>query len=113
MRLRIISLVNLFILEISLCSLLPAGVSLQINLIGQMSPYIRSIYSYTSAKLIQSPNGDPNEAFISFTMFEFVDEDLNNMAVQNNELECDITICLRDQPCPNSCDSETDAVTGN
>ena len=46
-------------------------------------------------------------------MFEFVDEDLNNMAVQNNELECDITICLRDQPCPNSCDSETDAVTGN
>jgi len=69
---------------------------------------------YTSAKLIQSPNGDPNEAFISFTMFEFVDEDLNNMAVQNNELECDITICLRDQPCPNSCDdSTTDAVTGN
>lgn len=68
---------------------------------------------YTSAKLIQAPNGDPNEAFISFTMFEFVDEDLNNMAVQNNELECDITICLRDQPCPNSCDSETDAVTGN
>lgn len=68
---------------------------------------------YTSAKLIQAPNGDPNEAFISFTMFEFVDEDLNNMAVQNNELECDITICLRDQPCPNSCDFETDAVTGN
>lgn len=69
---------------------------------------------YTSAKLIQSPNGDPNEAFISFTMFEFVDEDLNNMAVQNNELECDITICLRDQPCPDACEStNTDAVTGN
>jgi len=67
---------------------------------------------YTSAKLIQAPNGDPNEAFISFTMFEFVDEDLNNMAVQNNELECDITICLREGDCPNSCESDTDAVTG-
>jgi len=68
---------------------------------------------YTSAKLIQGPNGDPNEAFISFTMFEFVDEDLNNMAVQNNELECDITICLRDGDCPNMCDSDTEsAVTG-
>jgi len=69
---------------------------------------------YTSAKLIQGPNDDPNEAFISFTMFEFVDEDLNNMAVQNNELECDITICLRDGDCPNECpDKETDSVTGN
>lgn len=58
---------------------------------------------FTSAKLINEPSGKNGVAVVSYTMFEFVDENLEAFAVQNNYLECDVKICLRDQPCPGTC----------
>lgn len=58
---------------------------------------------FTSAKVISEPDGAEGQTLISFTMFEFVDSRLEAFAVQNNFLECDVSICLRDQPCPGAC----------
>lgn len=58
---------------------------------------------FTSAKLIPEPDDKKGMTLISFTMFEFVDERVENFEVQNNFLECDVSICLRDQECPGAC----------
>ena len=58
---------------------------------------------FTSAKLINEPGGENGRAVVSYTMFEFVDENLQSFSVQQNFLECDVKICLRDQPCPGTC----------
>lgn len=58
---------------------------------------------FTSAKLINEPGGKNGLAVVSFTMFEFVDENLKSFPVQENTLECKVKICLRDQPCPGTC----------
>ena len=62
---------------------------------------------FTSAKVVSEPGGAEGQTLISFTMFEFVDERLETYSVQNNFLECDVSICLRDQPCPGACNSST------
>jgi hypothetical protein len=62
---------------------------------------------FTSAKVVSEPGGAEGQTLISFTMFEFVDERLEAYSVQNNFLECDVSICLRDQPCPGACNSST------
>merc|ERR1711953_542763 len=58
---------------------------------------------FTSAKLVNMPNGENGSAFFSWTMFEFIDSALEVNTVQNNFLECDVTICLAGQDCPNKC----------
>jgi len=58
---------------------------------------------FTSAKLVNMPNGENGSAFISWTMFEFIDSNLEVNTVQNNFLECDVTICLAGEDCPNKC----------
>jgi len=58
---------------------------------------------FTSAKLINEPQSKNGVAVVSYTMFEFVDSNLEAFSVQNNYLECDVKICLRDQPCPGTC----------
>lgn len=58
---------------------------------------------FTSAKLINEPGDKNGLAVVSFTMFEFVDENLKSFPIQENTLECKVKICLRDEPCPGAC----------
>ena len=58
---------------------------------------------FTSAKLINEPQSKNGVAVVSYTMFEFVDSNLEAFSTQKNYLECDVKICLRDQPCPGTC----------
>merc|ERR1711937_284219 len=67
---------------------------------------------YTNTKIIPVMNGDNTvdngEVAISFTMFEFIDAQLQPMALQNNSIQCSLKICAKDPndpeaPCPGSC----------
>ena len=67
---------------------------------------------YTNTKIIpvmtEDNTVDNGEVAISFTMFEFIDAQLQPMALQNNSIQCSLKICAKDPndpeaPCPGSC----------
>ena len=57
---------------------------------------------YTNTKIIMDGSVD-GLAVISFTMFEFVDAQLQPMALQNNSLRCSLKICAASGDCPGKC----------
>merc|ERR1712159_381840 len=63
---------------------------------------------FTSAKVISEPDGAKGQTLISFTMFEFVDDSLKLHKVQNNYLECKVSICIRGKTCPGACTTTAD-----
>lgn len=61
---------------------------------------------YTNTKIIMDGSED-GLAVISFTMFEFVDAQLQPMALQNNSLRCSLKICAKEGECPGQCPNDS------
>jgi hypothetical protein len=61
---------------------------------------------YTNTKIIMDISED-GLAVISFTMFEFVDAQLQPMALQNNSLRCSLKICAKEGECPGQCPNDS------
>ena len=59
---------------------------------------------YTNTKIQNVTDG---LAVVSFTMFEFVDAQLQPMSLQNNSLQCSLKICAVGGDCPGECSNDS------
>lgn len=92
---------NLITMQVTRCALqnqVTTTRTLEFPFIDNMCPV-----AYTNTRLIDEPGGRNSSALVTFTMFEFVDPELETVSVQKNYLKCNVRICLRETGCPEEC----------